>query len=112
MNGCLAKRWGNLCSNLCSNLCEEKNREPCPLRYGYGGYELYCTSTLPSPAFASLYFTSMIIIVGQIMMSLFVGIITNKMEDAALEIREKKAEIKRLAATSRTKIRRCRLTSG
>ena len=71
--------------------------------YGYGGYESYCTASGALPVMSSLYFIALIIIVGNIMMSLFVGVITNKMEDAANELRDQKTELRRLVATSRGK---------
>ena len=38
---------------------------------------------------------SLIVILGNIMMSLFIGVITNKMEDAALELKDSKDAKKR-----------------
>ena len=55
--------------------------------YGYGGEEEHCTAPMSSSVSASLYFTSLVVIVGNIMMSLFVGVITNKMEEAAVSLR-------------------------
>lgn len=65
--------------------------------YGYGGDEDNCTNPSASGFTAAVYFISLILIVGQIMMSLFIGVITNKMEEAALSLRETKTERKRLA---------------
>ena len=66
-------------------------------RYGYEDDPERCVAPSAQKALACLYFVSLILIVGQIMMSLFIGVITNKMEQAAEILRETKADERRAA---------------
>ena len=65
--------------------------------YGYTGEEERCSQPVASPVTAGFYFISLVLIVGQIMMSLFIGVITNKMEEAAASLKETNKERSRLA---------------
>ena len=60
-------------------------------RYGYDD-DPRCVAPDAQRGAACAYFSTLILVVGQIMMSLFVGIITNKMEQAAEHLRETKSE--------------------
>ena len=71
--------------------------------YGYDGDEVNCQNSQSQKALACIYFVSLILIVGQIMMSLFIGVITNKMEQAAEVLRETKMEEQRIAKAAKAK---------
>ena len=65
-------------------------------QYGYDGADAsYCTNPKSQKVLATAYIMSLIVILGNIMMSLFIGVITNKMEDAALELKDSKDAKKR-----------------
>ena len=72
-------------------------------RYGYEDDPERCVAPSAQKALACLYFVSLILIVGQIMMSLFIGVITNKMEQAAEILRETKADERRAAKAAKAK---------
>jgi hypothetical protein len=62
------------------------------------GYETatdapYCTAPKAHKVVATIYISTMIVVLGNIMMSLFIGVITNKLEDAAEKLREEKAQV-------------------
>jgi len=62
------------------------------------GYETvtdapYCTAPKSHKVVATVYISSMIVVLGNIMMSLFIGVVTNKMEEAAVKLREDKAQV-------------------
>ena len=62
------------------------------------GYEtatdaMYCTAPKAHKVVATIYISTMIVVLGNIMMSLFIGVITNKLEDAAEKLREEKAQV-------------------
>jgi hypothetical protein len=69
--------------------------------YGYDGDD-NCTQPQAASFTAAFYFISLILIVGQIMMSLFIGVITNKMEEAAVSLRATKTERSRLAKAQKS----------
>ena len=50
----------------------------------------YCTASKAMPWVTTTYMVTMILILGNIMMSLFIGVITNKMEEAAMNVKEGK----------------------
>ena len=61
--------------------------------YGYSGsHASYCTKPKAQKVLASVYVTTLIITLGNIMMSLFIGVITNRMEEATLKLKETKEE--------------------
>ena len=61
--------------------------------YGYSGsHASYCTKPKAQKVLASVYITTLIITLGNIMMSLFIGVITNRMEEATLKLKETKEE--------------------
>lgn len=69
--------------------------------YGYGGAdEQYCTAPLARPWASVLYIGSLVIILGNIMTSLFIGVITNKMEDATKALQSKKHAAKAKKVTA------------
>lgn len=62
------------------------------------GYETatdapHCTAPKSKKVVATIYISSMIVVLGNIIMSLFIGVVTNKMEDAAVKLREDKAKV-------------------
>ena len=71
--------------------------------YGYEDDAEHCVAPSAQKALACLYFVSLILIVGQIMMSLFIGVITNKMEQAAETLRDTKASERRVAKAAQAK---------
>jgi len=50
----------------------------------------YCTTPTAKKWATTLYMVSLTLILGNIMMSLFIGVITNKMEEAAFEVKQTK----------------------
>ena len=71
--------------------------------YGYEEDAERCVAPSAQKALACLYFVSLILVVGQIMMSLFIGVITNKMEQAAEILRDTKAGELRAAKAAKAK---------
>jgi len=71
-------------------------------QYGYDGADAsYCTNPKSQKVVATMYVMSLIVILGNIMMSLFIGVITNKMEDATLELKDSKDAKKRKRKAAR-----------
>jgi type III secretory pathway component EscS len=61
--------------------------------YGYSGADAsHCVQPKAQKVLAGVYVTTLIIILGNIMMSLFIGVITNRMEEVTLKLRETKEE--------------------
>jgi voltage-gated sodium channel len=53
--------------------------------YGYGDFEGLCTNSDPHPLGAPLYFCSFMMIGAMVMLNLFIGVITNGMEETRAE---------------------------
>ena len=69
--------------------------------YGYTGIDApYCTAPDAKPIFAVFYMMSLVVILGNIMTSLFIGVITNKMEEATEQLKKSKSKnvLKKVAA--------------
>ena len=65
--------------------------------YGYGGMEQMCTQPQAMPVVSALFFVSFVLIGTMVVLNLFIGVIMQGMESAALE-REEAEEEERLEA--------------